>query len=344
PPVSPFNPNTTLPNGRRIYLKSDWYGEPPKFERQLQLPAPFVVISHTVTQPCYEFKTCAESMRTMQGVQVTDNDLPDLGYSFVVGNDGNVYEGRGWDVTNMHIGFVRRCNIGIALMGNFVHDEPTIGQINSTQELLELGVKLGKIAPDYKLIPHNATYATLTPPDTPDAYRTLPGGWRVLSKEIWFGQPAKYERPLQHPTPFVVISETATEPCFTTVSCMLQVRMMQDDAMSGPNSDIDCNFVIGGEGNVYIGRGWDVANTYEEAFVKYNNIGISVNGNFDRDIPTSYQINATRELIERGIELGKISPDYKLMPLSRINNSLELNPGKNFYKIIEKWPHFWVPP
>jgi N-acetylmuramoyl-L-alanine amidase len=90
-------------------------------------------------------------------------DLPDIGYNFVVTGDGSVYEGRGWDVTNMHGSFVTRCNVGISFTGNFVRDTPTNGQIEAAQELLQLGVKLGKIDENYKLVAMNETFNTLSP-------------------------------------------------------------------------------------------------------------------------------------------------------------------------------------
>jgi N-acetylmuramoyl-L-alanine amidase len=90
-------------------------------------------------------------------------DFPDVGYNFVAGGDGNVYEGRGWDATNMHTGFVTRCNIGISFIGNFVHDTPTNGQIEAVQELIKLGVRLGKIDKSYKLVAMNETFTTLSP-------------------------------------------------------------------------------------------------------------------------------------------------------------------------------------
>jgi N-acetylmuramoyl-L-alanine amidase len=103
-------------------------------------------------------------MRNFQDAHMgSDPPLPDIGYSFVVGGDGNVYEGRGWDVTNMHTGFVRRCNIGISFVGNFIYDTPTNGQIEAVQELIKLGVRLGKIDNSYKLVAMNETYGTLSP-------------------------------------------------------------------------------------------------------------------------------------------------------------------------------------
>ncbi|XP_021921579.1 peptidoglycan recognition protein-like isoform X3 [Zootermopsis nevadensis] len=158
------NPNTTLPGDHVIYSKEDWYGVAPKFERQLKHPTPFVVISHTATPACYSPVVCAARMRNFQDVHMGDShNFPDIGYSFVVGGDGNVYVGRGWDATNMHSGFVKRCNIGISFIGNFVHDTPTNGQIQAVQELIKLGVSLGKIDKNYKLVAMNETFTTLSP-------------------------------------------------------------------------------------------------------------------------------------------------------------------------------------
>ena len=153
-----------LPGKRMIYLKSEWYGKEPTSERSQKHPVPFVVISHTVTDPCYTYSDCASQMRNMQDRHMTDK-LSDIGYNFVVGGDGNVYEGRGWDVTSMHTGFVRFCNMAISLIGNFVQDLPTNFQINATLELIKLGVKLGKIDENYKLVPMNVTVRlpTLSP-------------------------------------------------------------------------------------------------------------------------------------------------------------------------------------
>jgi N-acetylmuramoyl-L-alanine amidase len=106
------NLNTTLPGDHTIYSKEQWGGVEPRFEIQLLHPTPFIVISHTATTACYSFFACAAQMRNFRAsYMASDPGNPDIGYNFVDGGDGHVYEGRGWDVTNMHTGFVRRCNI-----------------------------------------------------------------------------------------------------------------------------------------------------------------------------------------------------------------------------------------
>ncbi|CAG2064164.1 unnamed protein product, partial [Timema podura] len=100
-------PNSTLPNGHRIISKPDWGGRPPKYVRPLVQPTPYVVITHTAGNRCSDFNTCATQLRNIQDQHVGENNMPDIGYNFCVGDDGNIYVGRGWDVTNKLDGWVR---------------------------------------------------------------------------------------------------------------------------------------------------------------------------------------------------------------------------------------------
>jgi hypothetical protein len=42
--------------------------------------------------------------RGIQDWHISGNGWCDIGYSFLVGGDGNVYEGRGWDEIGAHTG------------------------------------------------------------------------------------------------------------------------------------------------------------------------------------------------------------------------------------------------
>ncbi|XP_069701748.1 peptidoglycan recognition protein 1-like isoform X2 [Periplaneta americana] len=148
----------------RIITREEWHAAEAKYVKQLRHPTPFVEISHTATPACYSPVKCSARMKNIQDYHMsTEIGLPDIGYSFVLGGDGNVYEGRGWDATTMHIGFVKQCNIGISLIGNFVSDTPTNGQLKAVKDLIELGVKLGKIDENYKLVAMNETINTMSP-------------------------------------------------------------------------------------------------------------------------------------------------------------------------------------
>nr|CAD7613411.1 unnamed protein product [Timema genevievae] len=163
PSLNPPEPNSTLPNGHRIFSKPNWGGRPPKYVRPLVQPTPYVVITHTAGNRCSDFNTCATQLRNIQDQHVGENNMPDIGYNFCVGDDGNIYVGRGWDVTNMLDGWVRFKSISICFLGNYVYEYLNTAQIESTQQFLKLGVEWGKLHPEYKLVAHNQTTPTLSP-------------------------------------------------------------------------------------------------------------------------------------------------------------------------------------
>nr|CAD7263394.1 unnamed protein product [Timema shepardi] len=156
-------PNSTLPNGHRIISKPDWRGRPPKYVRPLVQPTPYVVITHTAGNRCSDFNTCAAQLRNIQDQHVGENNMADIGYNFCVGDDGNIYVGRGWDVTNKLDGWVKFKSIAICFLGNYVYEYLNTAQIESTQQLLKLGVEWGKLHPEYRLVAHNQTTPTLSP-------------------------------------------------------------------------------------------------------------------------------------------------------------------------------------
>lgn len=48
-----------------------------------------------------------------------DRQWFDIGYNFVIGEDGNVYEGRGWDYVGAHAPGYNTQSIGICVIGDF---------------------------------------------------------------------------------------------------------------------------------------------------------------------------------------------------------------------------------
>lgn len=90
-------------------------------------------------------------------------DWDDIGYNFLVSGDGLVYEGRGWDKEGTHTYGFNKNSICIALIGTFTDTEPPLRQLNITKRLLEEGLRLQKIAPNYRLYGHRQLIATESP-------------------------------------------------------------------------------------------------------------------------------------------------------------------------------------
>lgn len=78
----------------------------------------------------------------------------DIGYNFLVGGDGSVYEGRGWDKMGAHTRGYNNGTIGIAFIGTFNKYVPPERQLNAVQLLLNEGLRLGKLVSDYKVYGH----------------------------------------------------------------------------------------------------------------------------------------------------------------------------------------------
>lgn len=97
--------------------------------------------------------------------------------------------------------------------------------------------------------------------------------------------------------------------------------------------DIAWNFLIGGDGAVYIGRGWDVQGPYAVGYDKWDTLTIAFIGTYVENEPSEQQISAAHGLIKLGVELGKISKKYVLNAQSAMSS-------KALYKVVKKWPHF----
>jgi len=61
----------------------------------LPSPVPTVIIHHTVTPACTTQADCCARMRAMQNFHMNTNGWLDIGYNFLIGEDGRAYEGRG---------------------------------------------------------------------------------------------------------------------------------------------------------------------------------------------------------------------------------------------------------
>ncbi|KAF6779908.1 hypothetical protein AHF37_00527 [Paragonimus kellicotti] len=83
----------------------------------------------------------------------------------LVGNDGKVYEGRGWGVVGAHARGVNSRSVGIAFIGDFTKIQPSPAAINSARELIEEGVRKGKISKNHRVRGHRDVNSTTCPGD-----------------------------------------------------------------------------------------------------------------------------------------------------------------------------------
>jgi len=76
------------------------------------------------------------------GISLCATGWDDIGYNFLVGEDGNVYEGRGWDTVGTHAKGYNSKSIGIAFIGHFNDRIPNNAAINAAKQLISCGVSM----------------------------------------------------------------------------------------------------------------------------------------------------------------------------------------------------------
>ncbi|SPP85408.1 blast:Peptidoglycan-recognition protein LF [Drosophila guanche] len=339
----------------------DWGGMPTRGKPDLlKLPVSRVIISHTASEGCESLEVCSYRARVTQSYHMDSFNWDQVGYNFMVGGDGRVYEGRGWDIQGAHALRHNRDSIGITFMGSFDKIKPTAAQLRACQLLIEEGVRLKKLKPDYKLYAHRQLVATKSPgdevykiiktwPHWEDSPHSLPdqdniGGGLILRfvhRQAWLAQPPQKTLPdLTLPVSLVIVLPTNSDNCTTQAQCVLRVRLRQTfDIESLQEDDIAFNFVLGGDGNVYVGRGWDQVGAHMSGY-NTRSLSFAYIGSFQNQKPSAKQLSVTKLLLERGVSLGKISPNYRLTGASKLEPSITEYKAEQLYQSFGNWSHW----
>ncbi|KAJ8916771.1 hypothetical protein NQ315_005776 [Exocentrus adspersus] len=152
---------TTCPN---IISRQEWNAAAPSSSKSLrENPPSYVVVHHSVTRMCNTTEDCKLLMKSIQNTHMNTNGWEDIGYNFLIGNDGNIYEGRGWGIHGAHAISYNARSLGICLIGNFEEYPPSESQLQALRELIACSLEENKLIEDYNLIGHNQESATLCP-------------------------------------------------------------------------------------------------------------------------------------------------------------------------------------
>ncbi|XP_048474041.1 N-acetylmuramoyl-L-alanine amidase isoform X1 [Rhincodon typus] len=132
----------------------------------LVLPLRFVYIHHTHTpsQPCTTFRDCAANMRSMQQFHQDDRQWDDIGYNFVAGSDGYIYEGRGWFWQGAHTKGQNSKGYGVSFIGDYTSELPDQAAMELVKEnFMRCAVTNNRIISDYVIQGHRQYRPTSCP-------------------------------------------------------------------------------------------------------------------------------------------------------------------------------------
>ncbi|XP_061585647.1 N-acetylmuramoyl-L-alanine amidase-like [Cololabis saira] len=123
----------------------------------LSLPLQYLYIHHTYepSSPCLSFPNCSRDMRSMQRYHQEDRGWSDIGYSFVVGSDGYIYEGVGWNQVGRHTRGHNSVGYGVSVIGNYTSTLPSRHALNLLRHrLVRCGVAGGGLAANFTIHGH----------------------------------------------------------------------------------------------------------------------------------------------------------------------------------------------
>lgn len=130
---------------------------------KMDLPAKYVIIIHTAGAPCNTSADCRLRVRDTQAYHMDRLDFCDIGYHFLVGQDGGVYEGVGWRFQGSHTFGYNDIGLGVAFMGDFSEKPPNAAALGAAQALIQCGLDEGYLAPSYLLVGHSDVSNILSP-------------------------------------------------------------------------------------------------------------------------------------------------------------------------------------
>ncbi|XP_033826337.1 N-acetylmuramoyl-L-alanine amidase-like isoform X2 [Periophthalmus magnuspinnatus] len=132
----------------------------------LTLPLRFLYVHHTSTpsQPCVTLQQCSADMRAMQRFHQDERGWDDIGYSFVAGSDGYIYEGRGWYWQGAHTLGHNSIGYGVSFIGDYSRTLPSAHSLELVRnKLASCAVQGGRLVDNYVVQGHRQVVSTTCP-------------------------------------------------------------------------------------------------------------------------------------------------------------------------------------
>uniref|UniRef100_A0A1I8P2L1 Peptidoglycan recognition protein family domain-containing protein n=1 Tax=Stomoxys calcitrans TaxID=35570 RepID=A0A1I8P2L1_STOCA len=164
---------------------------------------------------------------------------------------------------------------------------------------------------------------------------------RIVPRDGWLAQPPINPWvQLDPPVARVIVIDTKTTNCETQAACTFTVRNTQTfNIESQRQDDIIYNFLIGGDGNVYEGRGWDNRGSTIKGY-NDDSISLAYIGSFKTTKPSDKQLKVTKLLLEEGVRLDKLSPDYRIVGANKLDPASTAASADGLYESFQNWPHW----
>ncbi|XP_025143602.3 peptidoglycan recognition protein 3 isoform X1 [Bubalus bubalis] len=317
-----------------IVSRKEWGARSLTCRAQLTRPVAYVIMDQITGMECEEQNSCSQKLRGLQSRSVYTKGWCDVAYNFLVGNDGRVYEGLGWNIQGMHTQGYNNISLGLAFFGNNLGSSPSPTAVSAAEDLIFYAIKNGHLSPRYIQPLLLKAESCLVPHQPLMPRKACPN---IITRSAWEARQTHCPK-MSLPAKYVVIIHTAGATCNVSMDCRIRVRDIQSYHIDTKDfCDIGYHFLVGQDGGVYEGVGWHTQGSHTYG---YNDIGLGIAfiGNFVEKPPNAAALEAAQSLIHCSVVKGHLVPNYLLVGHSDVTNIL--SPGRALYNIIKTWPHF----
>jgi N-acetylmuramoyl-L-alanine amidase len=147
---------TTYDHDIIIVTREEWGAREPREPlANISVPVNMTFIHHSAgswhgTTP----SECIRQVRSIQDFHMDERGWSDIAYSFLICEDGRVYEGRGWTAEGAHTLGYNKVSLGICIIGDYTSRLPAPGAIAAAKHLLQSGIHKGYLTHHYELFGH----------------------------------------------------------------------------------------------------------------------------------------------------------------------------------------------
>ena len=148
--------------------RADWNARPSKVVlSSLSKPVSMVFIHHTTGSSCTTKDACIQKAKQHQNFHMDDPDrlYSDIGYNYLVGEDGRGYEGRGLDKQGAHTYGYNSKAIAISVIGDYSLRKPNAAALRAIKAIINCAIDEGVVASNYRLYGHRDAGCTECPGD-----------------------------------------------------------------------------------------------------------------------------------------------------------------------------------
>ncbi|TKC34377.1 hypothetical protein EI555_000421, partial [Monodon monoceros] len=116
---------------------------------QLTRPVACVIMDQLTEVECQEQNVCSWKLRGLQSRSVYNTGWCDVAYIFLVGDNGRVYKGVGWNIQGMHAQGYNSVSLGLAFFGNKLGSRPSPASLSAAEDLIFYAIKKGHVSLRY---------------------------------------------------------------------------------------------------------------------------------------------------------------------------------------------------